>query len=205
MRNNYPILEKAGIVAASWATGRLLPLLALLLLVSLSSCSMWESGGNWNGNDSDLVPDIVSGRRPIYIEEAMAQNIYSDVPRPQVNGTGLAGANNLLYVVDLGLGVHVYDNTNPSNPVGLSFLVIPGVTTISISGNRMFADNFGDLITIDISDPKNIRVVDRDEGLYPKPLDFPAGFFGFFECYDPAKGLLIGWEEAIVESPKCRI
>ena len=110
------------------------------------------------------------------------------------NGTGIVQDElQRLYIVELGVGVHVYNNSNPRDPVAITFITIPGVTSVTVSRNRMFANNFGDLVTIDITDLNNVRVVDRDAGLYPQPLDYPLGHFGFFECFDANRGLLIGW------------
>ena len=180
-------------------------LLAASTLVGTTSCSMWDTGWNWDGSSGDEVPESAFGRRGIYIPTDAAEAIGSTPPRAQTNGTGIAQVGTRLYVVELGIGVHVYNNSDPRNPVGISFITIPGVTTIEVRGDRLYADNFTDLVTIDVSDPNNARLVDRDAGLFDAPLDFPVGHQGFFECFDPSRGLLVGWEDALLTSPRCRM
>ena len=96
------------------------------------------------------------------------------------------------------------DNTDPDNPIPLSFIRILGVNTATADGNRLFTNNLTDLVTLDITDVMNVSVVDRDENLFPIPLDYPVNFTGYFECYDPALGILIRWEQAMLEYPECR-
>ncbi len=176
-------------------------LLALSCMGTLASCSIWDIGGN------EDVPEVAFGMRPVYYVGDSAKVIYADVPRIQQNGTGIVLLGTLLFTVDQGLGIHVTDNANPARPKSIAFIHVPGVSTVTASANpaRIYANNFGDLVTLDIEDLRNVRVLDRDEGLFEQPLDFPEGYIGFFECYDPALGLLVRWEEATVNSPECRI
>ena len=174
-----------------------------LLLTSLTSCGMWDTG--WNNGIDDGAPDFAWGMRPLYVSIEASQAIFSGPPQVQRQGTGFVTAGTRLYVVEFLTGVHVIDNTNPANPRVLAFINIPGVTTITASRDRLYADNYRDLVTIDITDPANVRVVDRDPDLYPAPINFPQGHIGFFECYDPSRGLLLGWEQANLERPECRL
>ncbi len=174
-------------------------LLGLLCTGMLASCSIWEVGTN------EEVPESVLGRRPVYFPSDEANLVFSDNPRPLANGTGVVRFENLLFVIDQGLGVHMFDNTSPSRPVAITFIHVPGISTLSAGRGRLYVNNFSDLITINIEDPRMARVIDRDPGLFEQPVDFPEGFIGFFECYDPARGLLVRWEEAVLTRPECRI
>ncbi len=174
-------------------------LVGLLCAGALTSCSIWDAGR------ADEVPAEALGMRPVYFAPDSANVIFSDAPRALQNGTGVVTLDDLLFVIDQGLGVHLFDNRAPSQPVALAFIHIPGIATLTATPGRLYANNFGDLVTIDIEDPRNARVIDRDAGLFRQPLDFPEGFIGFFECYDPARGRLIRWEEATVTRPECRI
>ena len=171
---------------------------ALALLGPLGACSIWETGFD------EEPPETIVGMRPVYFEAGADNVITSGPPRPTENNTGVVIFDDLLFVIDLGLGVHVFDNANPRNPRGLVFITVPGISTLTATRGRLYANNFGDLVTIDIDDLENVRVVDRDEGLFEQPVDFPEGFRGWFECYDPARGRLVRWEEALLERPECR-
>lgn len=167
--------------------------------VALGACSIWDAP-----DDDFGVPEVAFGLRPVYYEGGDPEAIFSGPPRAQANNTGLVLLGDLLFVIDLGLGVHVYDNADPRNPRGLAFITVPGIATLTATEGRLYANNFGDLVTIDVEDVTAARVVDRDVGLFAQPLDYPENWFGAFECYDPARGQLVRWEEATLTRPECR-
>lgn len=80
---------------------------------------------------------------------------------------------NFLLINEFQKGIHFYDNSDPANPTALSFLPIPGNVDMSIRNDRLYADNYIDLLTLDISDPSNPSVVGRVEDIFNK--------FGFNE------------------------
>ena len=70
----------------------------------------------------------------------------------------------------------------------------------------LYANNLNDLVTLDISDINDIRLVNRLENAFEQEVIdgiFPSGFSGFFECADPEKGIVIGWEERLLTRPQC--
>jgi len=175
------------------------PALVLSAALLLPGCSIWDSLA------PEEVPDEVFGRRPVYLDVGGdPQSIYSLPPRALRNGAGIVTDGIWLYIIDLNTGVHVIDNTDPEDPISIAFIWIPGVRTATILDGRLIANNLGDLVTINIDDPTNAQVVDRDSGLFLDDLNFPEGFFGFFECYDPSRGILLDWEDANIRNPKCR-
>lgn len=193
-------LQSNRIQGAAWVMG------LVILSTSLSSCSIWETN-DWNGRfgfGDEEIPERITGPRPLYARDG-AYDIFSDVSRVIVNGISVFQENNLLFTVDADLGIHVDDNSNPSAPRRLRFIEIPGVRTASVDGDRLYANNFVDLVTIDISDLNAVRVVSRQENFYESPPAFPPNHSGFFECYDASRGPLLGWETASLIRPQCRI
>jgi len=53
----------------------------------------------------------------------------------------------------------------------MGFIQIPGNKDVVIKGNLMYADNYTDLLTIDISDMDNVKEINRVEGVYPDILN----------------------------------
>ena len=101
-------------------------------------------------------------------------------------------------------GVHVIDNTDPYSPQRIRFLQIPGCRDVAIRGNLLYADNVTDLVVIDISDLNDIALLNRVEGLYPEvDQQTPEAYEGYFECVDPSKGAVVGWETALLDDPQC--
>jgi len=73
----------------------------------------------------------------------------------------------LLIIGDRGTGIHIIDNTDPSNPSPVSFLNVPGSTQLYVEGDYIYSNAYYDMIKIDISDMNNIRVADRMVEAFP--------------------------------------
>lgn len=69
--------------------------------------------------------------------------------------------NDLLFINEPNKGIHIYSNVNPSNPVNLYFLQIPGNVDLAICNNILYADSYVDLLAFDISNISNIKQVKR--------------------------------------------
>ena len=69
------------------------------------------------------------------------------------------------------------DNTNPASPQNIAFIDIPGNLDIAIKGNIMYADNYADLLTIDISDMQNPNLTCRDEEVFNYHFNNNLGYF----------------------------
>lgn len=69
--------------------------------------------------------------------------------------------NDYLFINEPNEGIHIYNNANPSAPVNVAFLQIPGNVDLAIRNNILYADNFIDLLAFDISNMSNIKQVKR--------------------------------------------
>ena len=72
---------------------------------------------------------------------------------------------NYIFINDLNKGVLVVDNSN-YNPVKKNFLKIPGNTDIAIKDEILYANSGRDLVTFDISDIHNIKILERLEDVF---------------------------------------
>ncbi len=147
----------------------------------------------------------VEGLRPVYIMEELSDSIISLPPQP-INQLGkIFYKDNLIYVGERGQGVHIIDNSNPEDPVRMGFIQIPGNKDVTIKGNLMYADNYADLLTIDISDMSDVKEIHRVQGVYPRRSQaYPEFYTGYFECIDSEKGFVMRWESATLTNPACR-
>ena len=107
----------------------------------------------------------------------------------------------VLLVNDQGKGIHIYDNSNPSNPQEVSFIGIPGNMDFSVRGGYLYADNITDMVVVNISNPAVPTYTNRVKDVYPVQV-FPDEFAAF-ECIDPDKGVVIGWEKTMLDDQKC--
>lgn len=146
------------------------------------------------------------GYQPIYATEAEAKSVEYLQPQELKNQGKIYVKDDYIYIGDIDLGVHIIDNSDPSNPVKIGFLRIYGNKDIAIKGHSLYADNFEDLITIDISDLSNPVITHREKDVYEfegvfYPPNVPSGTY--FECVDESKGYVIGWREIESESFNC--
>lgn len=146
----------------------------------------------------------VTGLRPVYVEAQTAKIISVTGPQPIVRLGKIYYKDETIFVNESNMGVHVIDNADPTNPVKVKFINIPGCNDIAIKGNIMYADNVGDLLAIDISDFDNPEIVKRLPNAQSISNGaFPELYQGWFECVDEDRGVVVGWEEAMLEDPKC--
>lgn len=147
---------------------------------------------------------LQKGVRPIYADLDQWDKIVSLPPQPIENLGKIYYKAPYIYVNERFKGFHVLDNTDPENPFPIAFIQIFGAEDIAIKGNILYADNYTDLVAVDISDIFNVVLVDREEGLYAREAKaYPEGYSGFFECVEESKGFVVGWEEAELMNPEC--
>jgi len=98
-----------------------------------------------------------------------------------------------LFINEYGKGIHVIDNSDPSNPEKVAFYEILGNVDMAISGNVLFADSYVDLLSIDITDINNPVEIDRLENVFPEIV--PEGELWYpYAMVDKSKGVIVGWE-----------
>jgi hypothetical protein len=105
----------------------------------------------------------------------------------------------ILFINEAGKGIHIIDNKNPSSPVPLHFLKIPGNYDLAIRGNTLYADSYVDLVAFDISDLSKIKEVNRIERLFNN-----YSTMGMMVASD--KGILTEWkkvEQVSVNETEC--
>lgn len=173
--------------------------LAILLL----SCCLTTACELVNIDNIDDL-GLQEGVRPIYADFDTWDEIISLPAQPIENLGKIYYKDPYIFVNERFKGIHVFDNSDPTQPTPIAFIQIYGSEDIAISGNILYADNYTDLVAIDISDLNNVRVVNRVENLYTRESKaFPEGYSGYFECVDEGKGFVVGWEEAELLNPRC--
>lgn len=145
----------------------------------------------------------VNGLKPIYMNEADARKIEVLSPKSLTNPGKIYTYGSTLFINELNAGIHVINNSNPQNPVPSKFIKILGNVDIAVKDNILYADNAGDLIALNISDLNNIQLSSRVKDVFPSN-NFPSQADVYFECVDPSKGMVVGWEETILETITCR-
>jgi hypothetical protein len=143
----------------------------------------------------------VEGWKPIYSTESNTETVEMKTSEPLEQPGRIYVYEHYLMVNDQGKGIHIYDNSNQSNPTEVSFIGIPGNMDFSVRANKIYADNITDMVIIDITNPASPEFKNRMKDIFPVQ-QFPDEF-GAFECVDASKGSVIGWEKTILDNPKC--
>ncbi|MDB5250397.1 MAG: hypothetical protein JWQ40_4791 [Segetibacter sp.] len=106
---------------------------------------------------------------PVYKSVAeVRSDIKIDASTPVINPGKIFVLGKYIFLNEVDKGVHVIDNTNPASPVNKYFIAIPGNLDLAVKGNILYADLYRDLVTIDISDPADVRVKKIIENVFPR-------------------------------------
>ena len=143
---------------------------------------------------TDQVTSTVRFHRmtPVYTTTQEIRDAVSVQPPQAIRGTGkIFTHGSYLFLNQPGDGVHIINNADPTNPQSISFINIPGNYDLAVQGDIMYADSYIDLLAIDISNPEAIRVLHREENVFPQ-----FNSFGFYP--DAEKGVVTRWEEVDV-------
>ena len=128
---------------------------------------------------------------PVYLQPGEIARVESLAPRAIKETGKIYLHRNLIFINEPEQGVHVLDNTDPRAPVPLAFIAIPGNHDLLVredaNGPVLYADNYNDLVALDISDPRKLTVLER----------LPGVFSAFYpqDGAEPGKGFLVGYEE----------
>ncbi len=147
----------------------------------------------------DKYTEIFTANSPIYMSyESLAASIQQSEARDLVNPGKMYFKDQLIFIVEDRIGIHIIDNEDKSNPINLSFIEVPGVVDIAIKGVILYSDSYVDFVALDISDIDNIIEVKRLEKVFPYTLpaysnDLPMAHI------DEEKGVVIAWEVKTVK------
>ena len=147
----------------------------------------------------------VEGYVPVYASAQASTMINVEAPKPTASAGKIYAYNQFLFQVEQGKGIHIMDNSDPQQAEKISFLSIPLCSELAIKSNFLYTNNLDDLLVFNISNIQSPQLVSRMEGAFPNEgQQYPPMSNVYFECVDPSKGIVIGWEKKIIDNPKCR-
>jgi hypothetical protein len=105
--------------------------------------------------------------KPVYKAKEEVRANMKTGPAQDIESPGkIFVKGNYIFLNELEKGVHIIDYVNPSNPKNIAFIAIPGNEDIAVKGNNLYADQYTDLMTFDISNPLDIKLVDTDANVF---------------------------------------
>lgn len=170
----------------------------LLILVLFQSCDMDNQVSTLDTLETYLIATPVKSNLITFKEEAVAVS----EPVPIIESGKIYAYKNYIFVNDVYRGFHILDNTNPSAPENIGFIKLEGNNDISIKDDRLFADSYGDLVVMDISDIKNIKFAKRMENAIYQifwctvgfDVEWPEADAFDYSDFDANRDALTGWE-----------
>lgn len=165
---------------------KLLPLLAFFII---TSCTERYIDGDDYYYSTNYEPVIVS-------RDDLPSTIKMKPPREISKAGKIYRQGSMLFINDLRDGIHVIDNSNPSDPKKIAFLEIPGNANLSMFGNIMYVDHAGDLVTLRYENDKLVEL-DRNESVFPElpPPDNSYIPYQFTAEQRPENTVIIKWIE----------
>lgn len=165
-------------------------LYCLALTLLLTSC--------WKEKHEEVM-----GYAPVYGNDTEMKTISLTTAQAMENGGKIYVYNDMLYQVESGKGIHITDISNPASPVKKGFLKVSGAQELAIKDNLIFTNNMRDLVIVKIENNTAAtirRMPDSFKYLFNNSRPPERGKF---ECPDPTKGTVIGWQKKKIINPKC--
>ena len=107
---------------------------------------------------------------PIYLSDAELEAVTTLPPQALEKPGKLYLHNNLLLINEAEKGIHIIDNSDPSEPKPLSFVSIPGNHDLLVKEDAnnvvLYADNYMHLLSLDLGDPQNVTVLKRVKNVF---------------------------------------
>ena len=124
--------------------------------------------------------------------ESIRDSVRFDASREINNPGKLNYKDGYLFISETKKGIHIIDNRNTSNPINISFIVLPGNYDIATKGDYLYADSYLDLVVFDISNINSIVEVNRLENNF-------ENYYINQGLYDDTQGVIVGYNEEVKE------
>lgn len=133
----------------------------------------------WFNSDDDDVssPLPLSAYTPVILKRAVLESsITFEASKPIVNSGKIYVKSPFLFVNERNEGFHVFNNSNPENPINIGFLKVAGSSDLAIKDDIIYVNNAVDLIAIEPNfSNSSIVITKRVVNTFPEMFS-PDGF-----------------------------
>ncbi|RUT77783.1 LVIVD repeat-containing protein [Ancylomarina longa] len=141
----------------------------------------------------DQIKHEYTINEPIYMSKADFKNaVKSEAPKPMQETGKIYFYKDYILVNEKYQGIHVFDNSDPSNPEQTAFITIPGNIDMAVQDDILYADSYSDLLAINISDINTLKEIKQFNNVFYYSLP-PTGNNYRLGSIDPEKGVVVGW------------
>jgi hypothetical protein len=185
---------------------------SVIILLLCLNCSKFE-----DFKEKDVTNTGESYRIKTQLTTEEVKSINIEKPKEIVNAGRAIIEGSYLFVGEWGLGIHVFDNTEPTKPQPLVFLSIPASTDFFVKNNILITDNGNDLVSLTITaldklknkektiaELSNSLIINkRTEKVFVYP-NYPIQQNVYFQCPDTLGYFVVAWEKgAFTNVPNC--
>ena len=172
-------------------------ILFFCLVLFFSSCET-----NVNNN---VIPGTTQAYVPVYADLSQQSSVSLEAAQPTTHAGKIYAYGNYIFQNDENKGIHIIDNSNPSQPHKIAFIRIPYSTEVAVKGSYLYTNSINDLIVLDLSNPQSPSVVKKMKNVFPLiNQEYPPFTNVYFQCADASKGIVIDWQLQQVTNPTCR-
>ena len=100
-----------------------------------------------------------------HLDDLREENLNAG-PRSLVKANKIFISGDQIFISDSREGIHIIDNSDPSNPQFVNFILIPGNAEFTIKDKILYADSYYDFLKIDITNPLNVAILTRLEVVF---------------------------------------
>lgn len=152
-------------------------ILLLFLCTSFSSCLLSPLLFLGTGEGDDESYEYVSSYEAVSIKRAdLDASIAFKSNVEIIESSKIYIFDEYIFITDTRKGFHIFDNSDPSNPIKKTFLSVPGATDIAIRNDVFFINQATDLVSLTINpDTFTFEINKRLENVFPE-LSSPDGF-----------------------------
>ncbi|HNU78516.1 MAG: hypothetical protein WBK43_04355 [Prolixibacteraceae bacterium] len=144
----------------------------------------------------DIEP--ASEYEPVFmLRSEMEKGIRLEGPRDIRNPGKIYLKDDLIFINEKYLGIHVIDNTDPAEPENFAFIRIDGCIDMAMKDQVLYADNAVDLISLALSPQMTgVEVTSRLKDVFPE-LQAPdgRGLTTREQIARPDNAILVRWKE----------
>jgi len=146
----------------------------------------------------DKIYETYELNNPVYLSYDDLREAVSDTLPINLEHPGkIYIKGDMLFVNEVRKGIHVIDNSDPSNPQVQKFIEIPGNIDLAVKNNVLYADSYIDLVVLDISDLSDVKEIYRIEDVFSYSIP-PYESQQRVGEIDQSMGVVVGWKTETV-------
>ena len=131
------------------------------IMLILSSC----------GKDTGTAEVTYFKAEAVYGDLEDSRNTALNAPTTPIENPGkIYIGEDFILIGEEGVGIHVLDNSNPSNPIQTNFINIPGNKEFYVEGDKIYAESVYDFMVVDISNRNAATLESRANGVIAQPF-----------------------------------